>query len=99
MPWLSPLEVSRLNWARRQLTELFVAMMLLAGCDGVGPLATGSSSSKINFGLSLNLDILYLGHQPAKPNKASLPETVVDEADKPAKNSTENAAESIEQAP
>ena len=73
--------------------------MLLAGCDGVGLLATGGSSSKVNFGLSLNLDILCLGHQPAKPNKASLPETVVDEANKPTKNSEENAAESIEEAP
>ena len=93
------MKVSRLNLSRRQLTGLFVAVLLLAGCDGVGLLATGGSSSRVNFGLSLNLDLLPLGHKQAKPNKAPLPETVMDEADKPAKNSEENAAESIEETP
>ena len=93
------MKMSRLNLARRQLAGLFVVVMLLGGCDGVGLLATGGSSSGVNFGLSLNLDLLRFGDKSAKPDKADPPETTVDAADKPAKNGKEKAEENSEEAP
>ena len=74
------------------LAGLIVAAMLLGGCGNVGLLASGGSSSGVNFGLTLDLDLFKFEKKQPKSGKAPRPDTDVDDASKPAKK-TEDKTE------
>ena len=59
----------------RGIHVLCVTGILLSGCEGASLLAEGGSSSRLNIGLSLNLDIFRFDRKPPSPTKIPPPKS------------------------
>ena len=67
-----------MNRVHRHLAGWCIVGVLLGGCEGVNLLATGGSESRLNVGLSLNLDLLRFKQKKVK-SVVPPPKTEVDD--------------------